>query len=243
MKAKEAHQLGEEIAALVRDGQIETGYARLAPVLAKRTPFPMLERIGAPTGKLSLEIGRAFATRIAADKTEGGWVVIGAILREQIACDLQGTFEACKPHIIAADVWYGADILGERVPGPALASDFDQALAQLAPWREAENRWVRRAVGVAVHFWAKRAHGVPALTPQAGQLLDLLEPMFTEWQMDALKGVGWGLKTLGKFYPDLMIAWLPQQLHRKHRSIVVRKAITFLPAEVKEKIMAKFNRR
>lgn len=236
MKAKEAHQLSEEIAALVRDGQIEAGYTRLAPVLAERTPFPMLERIGAPTGKLSLEVGRNFANRIAADKTEGGWVVIGAILREQIERDLPGSFEAGKSHIIVADIWYGADILAERIPGPALVDDFDQALAQLAPWREAENHWVRRAVGVAVHFWAKRAHGDPALTPQANQLLDLLEPMFTEWEMEALKGIGWGLKTLGRYYPDLMTAWLPPQLHRKHRSIVLRKAMTYLPAETKEKI-------
>jgi hypothetical protein len=236
MKAKEAHQLGTEIAVLVRDGQIEAGYARLAPVLAERTPFPMLERIGAPTGKLSLEFGRNFAARIAADQTEGGWVVIGAILREQIERDLPGSFEHCRDHMITADIWYGADILGERVPGPALVNDFEAALVQLVPWRQDENRWVRRAVGVAVHFWAKRAHGDPALSPQAGQLLDLLEPMFTEWQMDAVKGVGWGLKTLGKFYPDQMAAWLPKQLHRKHRSIVVRKALTFLPTDVREKI-------
>lgn len=124
MKAKEAHQLGAEIAALVQDGQIEAGYARLDPVLSKRTPFPMLERIGALTGKLSLEAGRNFAARIAADKTEGGWVVIGGILREQIERDLQGTFGACKSHIIAADIWYGADILGERIPGLALVNDF-----------------------------------------------------------------------------------------------------------------------
>jgi len=239
MKAKEAHQLGEEIAALVKDGQIEAGYTRLASVLTERTPFPMLERIGAPTGKLTLQTGRSFATRIAADKTEGGWVVIGSILREQIGRDLAGSFQHCQSHIITADVWFGADILGERIPGPALVNDFDQALVQLTPWRESENRWVRRAVGVAVHFWAKRAHGDPALSPQAGQLLDFLEPMFAEWQMDALKGIGWGLKTLGKFYPDQMTAWLPKQLHRKHRSIVVRKAITFIPAEIREEITHK----
>lgn len=236
MKAKEAHQIGNEIAALVQEGQLETGYARLAPVLAERTPFPMLERIGAPTGKLSSEIGRGFAARIVADQTEGGWVVIGSILRKQIARDLHGAFAACKSHIVAADIWYGADILGERVPGPALVNDFDNALAQLAPWREVENRWVRWAVGVAVHFWAKRAYGDPARTPQASQLLDLLAPMFTEWEMDTVKGVGWGLKTLGKFYPDLMIDWLPRQCHRKHRSIMVRKAATFLPQKVKEEI-------
>ena len=32
--------------------------------------------------------------------------------------------------------------------------------------------------------------------------------MFEEWEMDAVKGVGWGLKTLGKHYPDLVADWL-----------------------------------
>jgi hypothetical protein len=35
--------------------------------------------------------------------------------------------------------------------------------------------------------------------------------MFEEWDMTAVKGVGWGLKTLGKHYPDLVAAWVAQQ--------------------------------
>jgi 3-methyladenine DNA glycosylase AlkD len=238
MNTKEATQLGEEIATLVQQNEIEAGYARLAPVLAERTPFPKLERIGAPVGKLSLEVGHSFASRIAADRTEGGWVVIGAILREQIERDPTSAFQHCRKYIISANVWYGTDILGERIPGPALVNNFETALALLAPWRADTNAWVRRAVGVAAHFWAKRSRGEAALTPQAGQLLDLLEPMFTEWEMDTVKGVGWGLKTLGKYYPDLVADWLSWQIHRKHRTIMVRKAITFLPANVKDKLLS-----
>lgn len=236
MKAKEATHLGEQIAALVREDQIEGAYARLAPILAGRTPFPMLERMGTPVGQLALDVSRSFAARVATEETEGGWVVIGAILREQLECDPVGAFEHCRQFIIAADIWYGADILGERVPGPALVNAFEPALALLAPWRADQNHWVRRAVGVAAHFWAKRAHGEVALTPKASHLLDFLEPMFTEWEMEAVKGVGWGLKTLGKYYPDLMTDWLPRQIQRKHRAILVRKATTFLPVHAKEKI-------
>jgi 3-methyladenine DNA glycosylase AlkD len=198
----------------------------------------MLERIGTPIGQLSLDVSRTFAARIAAGKTMGGWVVIGAILREQIESDLAGTFKHCRQYIITADTWYGTDILGERVPGPALVSDFETGLAQLASWRVNENCWVRRAVGVAVHFWAKRAHGDAALIPKASQLLDLLDPMFTEWEMDVVKGVGWGFKILGKYYPDLVADWLSRQIHRKHRTIMIRKAITFLPAHVKDKLLS-----
>jgi hypothetical protein len=59
-------------------------------------------------------------------------------------------------------------------------------------------------------------------------LLAFLEPMFEEWEMAAAKGVGWGLKTLGRYYPDLLVAWLPRQLSRRHRAVIERKALTYL---------------
>jgi hypothetical protein len=57
--------------------------------------------------------------------------------------------------------------------------------------------------------------------------------MFGEWDMDAVKGVGWGLKTLGKHYPDLLTQWLEEaspQRHR-HRALMLRKALTYLAPE------------
>jgi hypothetical protein len=62
----------------------------------------------------------------------------------------------------------------------------------------------------------------------------LLEPLFEEWDMDAVKGVGWGLKTLGKQYPDLVADWLAQQVvpnRRRHRALMLRKALTYLSDE------------
>jgi hypothetical protein len=163
MNAKEARQLGQKIAVLVQEGRIEAAYARLAPTLAERTPFPMLERIGRPAGELALQKGRAFANRIATEKTEGGWVVVGAILREQIQRDPSGSFHHCRTHILTANVWYAADILGERVPGPDLVNDFEKAF-MLLPKKKFSKRlkresfvktrsaWLRRLPHYAVHF-------------------------------------------------------------------------------------------
>ena len=134
--------------------------------------------------------------------------------------------------LIAADIWYGTDILGERVPGPALVADFQPSLELLAPWREDSNAWIRRTVGVAVHFWAKRSRGERVAEAEA--LLAFLEPMFEEWEMDAVKGVGWGLKTLGRHYPDLVADWVAQQVvqrQRRHRALMLRKALTYLSDE------------
>jgi len=231
MKAKEARELGKRIAVLVQAGRMTQAYVLLAPVLAERTPFDMLRRIGEPIGAGPLEGTNVFLERIAADKTEGGWVVIASALGGQLDRDPVGAFARCREYIIAADVWYATDILGERVPGPALVADFQPALALLAPWREDDNRWVRRTVGVAVHFWAKRSRGATEHTAQAEALLAFLEPMFEEWDMDAVKGVGWGLKTLGKHYPDLVADWLAQQVGRRHRALMLRKALTYLSDE------------
>jgi 3-methyladenine DNA glycosylase AlkD len=234
MKSQEARELGERIAALVRARQPLKAYALLAPVLAQRTPFPILERIGEAVGVGSLKTVNAFLECVAAAKTEGGWVVIGKALGGQLDRDCTGAFARCRSYIIAADVWYATDILGERVPGPALATDVQSALALLAPWREDANRWVRRAVGVAVHFWAKRSRGAPEHVLQAKMLLNLLEPMFEEQDTDAIKGVGWGLKTLGKHYPDLVADWLAHQVvhrHRRPRALMLRKALTYLSEE------------
>lgn len=240
MNAREADELGVRVAALVQSDQQAAAYTLLAPILAERTPFRLLDRVGGVVGAGALSPVNAFLERIAAWQTEGGWVVIASALGQQLGRDLDGAFARCRAHVAAADVWYATDILGERVPGPALVSHFEPALALLAPWREDTNRWVRRSTGVAVHFWAKRSRGAPELRERAKMLLHFLEPMFEEWDMDAAKGVGWGLKTLGKDYPDLVAGWLAGQVahRRRYRALMLRKATTYLSQEQRARVVA-----
>ncbi|MGD8759897.1 MAG: DNA alkylation repair protein [Anaerolineales bacterium] len=234
MRAQEADRLGRQIADLVRSGDPKQGLALLMPVLAERTPFPMLGRIGKAIGAGTLPSASAFLEHIAAQRTMGGWVVIASALGAQLERDLDGALSRCRSFVAQADVWYGADILGERVPGPALRLAFQPTLERLSPWREDDNRWVRRTVGVAVHFWAKRSRGAQELQPQAQALLAFLEPMFGEWEIEAVKGVGWGLKTLGRHFPDLAADWLAKQVvdqKRRHRALMLRKALKYLSPE------------
>jgi len=238
VKAKEARDLGRRVAEHVHAGEIEQGHALLAPVLAARAPFPKLGMIGEAVGAGPLETANAFLECIASEGAEGGWVVIGTALGQQLGRDMAGAFERCQRYVVAADVWYGADILGERVPGPALVASFEPALGLLAPWREDESVWVRRTVGVAVHFWAKRSRGAEGLASRADVLLAFLEPMFEEWKMAAVKGVGWGLKTLGRYYGDLVAEWLAEEViprERHHRALMLRKALTYLSEEQRER--------
>jgi 3-methyladenine DNA glycosylase AlkD len=239
MKAQAARDLGQRIAAHVQAGQMPAAYALLAPVLAERTPFLMLGYIGGAVGAGPLKAVNRFLDRIAAARTEGGWVVIGSALGQQLERDLIGALSRCHSFIIAGDVWYATDILGERVPGPALVAHLQPTLDLLTPWRQDANRWVRRSVGVAIHFWAKRSRGAPEHAPQAKELLALLEPMFEEKDKDAVKGIGWGLETLGKYYPDVLTDWLAQQVvhrQRQPRALMLRKALTYLPARQRARV-------
>ena len=239
MRTSEAREIGTQVATLVHKGYPHEAYNLLAPRLAERTKFPMLERIGEPIGAGPIDSTNTFLELAAQGKTEGGWVVIGAALREQLGRDMPGAFERARGAIRAAQVWYASDIIGERVPGQALVDCFDTAQEQLNPWRKDTSSWVRRSVGVGVHMWAKRSRGAAELEPRAVTLMDFLEPMIPDWDMDAAKGTGWGLKTLGKYYPELLTDWLVENLPKQTstRVLVRRKAVTFLSEEQRERVL------
>jgi 3-methyladenine DNA glycosylase AlkD len=237
MNSQEADNLAVVLAGYLAVGNVPESYAALKPVLDQRTPFRFLDRIASTAGSGPWTASITLLDRISVGGTEGGWVIIGNMLRQHYPSQPAAVFATCRRYMVAADTWYGADILGERVPGPALVGDFEHALPLLAPWRDDANRWVRRSVGVAVHYWAKRSRGDEALAPQAERLLSFLAPVFYEREMDAVKGLGWGLKTLGKHYPRLLIPWLMDRSGRPCRRLMLRKALTHLPDEQRDQIL------
>ncbi len=237
MNNQDAKDLGEQIALLLEAGEISPAVNLLSPVLATRTPFRFLTLIGQGAGAVRIEAADPFCKQIAQSRTEGGWVVIGGVFYRQLANDMPGAFSRCREFIVSGDVWYAADSLAERVPGPALVACFEPAQSLLILWRTDENRWVRRAAGVAIHFWAKRAHGAAKYFSEAERLLNFIKPMVAEREMDAVKGVGWGLKTLGKYYPDLVANWLSQlDPSIPMRALMLRKALTYLSPEQRARV-------
>ena len=239
MNSHEARELGDRLASLVNLQNYEKACDLLFPLLAERTPFRFLDMIGTHVGGETPEVVDQFLDQVAAQRTMGGWVVIASALRQQLSSDLPEAFTRCRTYVISADIWYATDSFGERLPGPALVTHFEPAYSLLHPWREDPNRWVRRMVGVAVHYWAKQARGEAKYRLQVNALLDLLAPLFSEGEMDAIKGVGWGLKTLGKYYPDLVAEWVEQQSAQPHRALMVHKATTYLPKELRQRLSVK----
>jgi 3-methyladenine DNA glycosylase AlkD len=235
MKAAEARALGQRIRRMLLSTGAEAGAIRLlGPTLASRISFPILEIVGeaicAETPPLRPVL--KLLDLIAATDAEGGWVIIGSVLRQLLPSNVAESLRRCRRYVVKADVWYAADILGERVVGAMLLIDFDQAIERLAPWREDPNRWVRRALGAGIHNYAKRS-SASAKKAEARAALRFLEPLLAEREVDAIKGLGWGLKTLGKHHPDIVADWLAENAARsdlKIHRVMLRKAVTYLGA-------------
>ncbi len=122
MNSPEADALGEHLAQSLAAGNVVEAVATIRPILEQRTPFRLLDRIATTAGPGHWPETSAFLDQIAAGGSEGGWVIIGRTLRLHYPTQPATIFAECRRYIIAADKWYGADILGERLPGPALVA-------------------------------------------------------------------------------------------------------------------------
>jgi 3-methyladenine DNA glycosylase AlkD len=236
--AAQTRAYGAQIRQTLENDGIPAALDALNDILRERTPFRLLDLVGAELDGADAHTVDDLLRAVAGQRTEGGWVVIAAALRERLPRDLAGVLEDSRGYIAQAAIWYGCDILGERVPGPALVAQFQPSLEILSAWRGDPDAWVRRALGVAGHFWVKRSRGLPGSAAQARQLLDFYSPMLEEKDHDAAKGVGWALKTCGRYFPEVTQPWLEEQLltaGRHPAAVVKRKALKFLPDDFKRK--------
>ena len=233
----EARALGRQIALKVASRQPFDGYGLLAPILAERTPFRLLDLIGEGLAECPAAELDPFLSEVAAHATIGGWTVIASALRARIPVDLAGTLDWARGYIIKADTWYACDCFGERVLGQAVVDQFQPALRLLSPWRADANRWVRRSVGVAGHLWAKRTRGADEYLSQAVELLNFYRPMLEERQFDSAKGVGWALKTLGRYYPEVLLNFLKENGNISIAAVIRRKALKFMPEDKKVQLI------
>jgi hypothetical protein len=238
MNSRDADRLGLRILNLLRDGDPTGAQALLAPQLARRKPFRLLDRIGAQIGADPLPRADAFLDALARGRAMGAWPLIGSALAARLDTNFAGALARCRKFIVLGGVWYAADTLAERVPGAALVKDLGRTLAALERWRDDPDRWVRKSCGVAVHLWAKRTRGDPRRQPEVKRLLAFMAPMFMEEDPDAVKGIGWGLKTIGRFYPETLAPWLVRRIGRgnSYSPLMLRKAATYLLPAVRNRI-------
>jgi len=238
MTRQEARELAQRCLELLSAGEETAALEALDPLLNVKVPFPILDLVGRMVGEWGREEPQgilAFFDCLVERGAMGGYVIVGQGLIAINDVDLELSFAKAREYITQGDAWYVADIIGERPLGHGLLTHFDEAVGLLEGFAGDANPWVRRSVGVAVHFFAKRVRDDPA---RIERLLTLLAPLIEERDISALKGIGWGLKTIGRYYPDLLVPFLRRELATKRpRKLLLRKATTYLDGDRKQEIL------
>jgi len=233
---RDADSVAVEAEALISKGDPEKACGVLDPLAFGRTKFPILDRVGMRLGQAGLEEATLIGAldRMISRGSVGYYVIVGSVLAQRLKSNMTTCLEKTAEYIVIGDDWAKCDSIAERVWGQALVCDFPRAYKYLIRMRDHDNAWIRRAVGVAVHYFAKRK---PSATPELGKLLVLLAPKLGEREYDAIKGIGWGFKTIGKHQPKLLTKFLGDNVKRAHPTkLMLKKATTYLPAHVKRRL-------
>ncbi|MEM2897384.1 MAG: DNA alkylation repair protein [Candidatus Bathyarchaeia archaeon] len=199
---------------------------------------PKLDFLGRQIGQsISHEAQKSFTLfdKIIDRNAMGSFVIVSQALIHFLPNNFDKVMVKSREYIVKGNEWYVCDIFGERSLGQALVDYFDKALPWFKKFLEDENKWVKRSVGVAIHFFSKRILNEPEKTKK---LLELIEPYIEERQIDVIKSIGWALKTIGKRYPEILVEFLKRQIKAKKvvSKLMVKKALTYLDKDKKLEI-------
>jgi len=228
--------LAEKVVSFISTGNNTSTIQILKPLLNTKYPFPKLDLLGKEISQSSTGEPDNFLKildEIVDYNVMGGFVVVGQALIPLLENDFEKVMTKSREYIVKGDKWYVCNIIGERSLGQALVKYFDKTLPWFEHFLKDENKWVKRSVGVAIHFFSKRVLTEPDKTKK---LLNLIEPNIEEKQTDVVKGIGWGLKTIGRYHPDILVQFLKKQLKAKKRisKLMMNKAMTYLDKDEKE---------
>lgn len=175
--------LADSVSKSVLEGNSEA-IRRLKPILYTKCPFSKLDLLGKEIGQSGRSQQQKFFKafdEIIDCNAMGGFVIVGQALIHLLDKNFEKVMRKSRGYIIRGDVWYVCDIIGERSLGQALVSYFEKKLPWLEDFLRDENRWVRRSVGVSIHYFSKRVLHEPEKTKR---LLKLVEPYIGEKQID-----------------------------------------------------------
>jgi len=238
LSRQQAREAAKKCVESINRNNMKALWEVLNPILDAKVPFPLLDEMGkilGEAGKFSLPKYLEVFDEIFARGRMGGYVILGQALGRLLDVEFEASLSKAREYIAKGAEWYVCDIIGERVLGPALVNHFERALPYLEGLTREEDRWVRRSIGVAVHFFAKER---PKDQERVRKLLALSSLLIEDHRRDVVKGVGWGLKTIGKYQPRLIEEYLQEALKSKRLSkLMLRKASTYLDEKVKENLL------
>ena len=204
----------------------------LAHLLCHRVKFPLLEYTAVQINKfIPRQEQSAFIATLFGQPEHGSSVIIGKLLQLWLPDDLPGAFTQACQAITSGNTWYHCDHIGERVFGHGLLTQPDAALPLLTTYLANGDEWNQRAVGVAAHYATKKGLSAEWVTA----VLILLLTKANSKAYEVQRGIGWGLKTIAKFHPNMVQAKLAKLPPDAIATPIRRKIETGLAAAAKRK--------
>jgi hypothetical protein len=223
-------ELSKAISKNIKEEEYNKALDILRPVLDEKIKFYKLDRLGLELGKINLEDKEKFihfTDKVIEYDAMGGYVIVSKSLIPLLEEDLNKVMKKSMEYILRGDIWHACDNVSERSIGQGLVDHFEETLPWLNKFLASGEPWLQRSAGVAVHFYTKRVRDDPE---GIKRLLEILDPYTEVKDTNAAKGIGWGIKTMGRYYPDITIEFLKavKKSDKKISNIIWRKAITYL---------------
>jgi 3-methyladenine DNA glycosylase AlkD len=205
------HEIKDILEKVVADygshGNIGVTDLLLKEAFSKKIRFPLLEYLGIELYKaIPVKDHESITDAIVAQDTIGGYVVAGIMLQQKLSSSLHHSIALAEKYIVAGDKWYVCDIVGERVPGHSLLLFPEDTYPILERMAVNQNKWIVRSVGVATHYAVK--NGLKKVDVERMFLLLLFLSDTTDFHTK--KGVGWAVKTIAKFHPEIIEKYTAQ---------------------------------
>lgn len=229
-------ELSKSISEKIKEEEYKKALEILRPVLDEKIKFYKLDRLGLELGRKNLEEKEKFihfTDQIIEYDAMGGYVIVSKSLIPFLDHDLNTVMRKSMEYILKGDIWHVCDNMSERSVGQGLVDHFEETIPWLNKFLYSGEPWLQRSTGVAIHFYTKRVRDNPE---GIQRLLELVKPYIEVKDTNAAKGIGWGIKTMGRYYPEIQIEFLKELKNsdKKVSSIIWRKALTYL--EEKQKI-------
>lgn len=170
-------------------------------LLQNKVKFPLLEFCAHHFfSTLAVDDQIKFCDEIEKLKTEGGNVLIGIMLQNQLASEYQLAIDKATEYISKANAWYVCDIIGGRVFGYSLLEQPVKTISEIKRLSKHKSYWVVRSLGAGCHYAIKKG----LEKKYVNTIFLLLLTMANTNNKEIRQGVGWAGKTTAKFHPDII---------------------------------------
>ena len=162
-------------------------------------------------------------------------LILGGILTQR----MKECFDHSRIYLSDTTRWFSSDVYAVHVVCRGLKHDFTNAIRYLYEFANDSSVWVKRCVGIAVHHYAKSVRDMPE---RIAVILDLMKRLIGEKDVRVAKGIGWGLRSIGEFYPDLLVKFAKRNFARKKVSkLLFRVAVANLSFDAKEELLKQWS--